>query len=222
MSRRRRPIVLLSLACAVALAAGQPASSRYVNDFETAQVGAVPDDITVLDGPFSVNQVDGNKCLELAGDPIGSFGALFGPDQLTAVEVKARIWAAPTGKRFPEFGIGANDAGGYKLLLAPGRGAVELRRGDQTRASAVPFKWTASTWTWFRLRVEPKDKSTWSIRGKVWSEGNDEPKDWTIATDDLQAPSPGRASLWGMDFSEQPIRFDDLSVAALPDAPPRG
>jgi len=114
----------------------------YSNDFEKAEVGKVPDEFMVLDGPFAVRQVDGNKCLELTGDPIGAFGALFGPAGVSGSEVSARIWASPTGKRFPEFGIGANDAGGYKLMLLPGQNVVELRKGEEPLATA-PFKWTA-------------------------------------------------------------------------------
>jgi hypothetical protein len=33
--------------------------------------------------------------------------------------------------------------------------------------------------------------------------------------EDTETPSAGKASLWGSDFSEQPIRFDDLSVAQV-------
>ncbi|HXE53721.1 MAG TPA: hypothetical protein VN541_11925, partial [Tepidisphaeraceae bacterium] len=114
MNRVLRSLLLASL---VLLGAGQPSGNTkvYRNDFEKAEQGKVPPDMTVLDGTFTVREVDGNKCLELAGDPLGSFGVLFGPERITAMDVKARIWAAAKGKRFPEFGIGAGDAGGYKL-----------------------------------------------------------------------------------------------------------
>src|SRR5579859_5925872 len=134
-----------------ALAADAPSPTNYSNDFEKAEIGKVPDDVMVLDGAFAVRDVDGNKCLELDGTPIGAFGALFGPAGLTSCEVSARIWAQPAGKRFPEFGIGVNDAGGYKLFLIPGRSQLELRNGDAAVASA-PFHWTPSTWTDFKLR----------------------------------------------------------------------
>ena len=206
---------MLLVVCSLALAPGAvPEPKGYANDFENSEPGKVPADIMVLDGTFAVRKVEGNKCLELAGDPIGSFGVLFGPDGLAAMEVKARIWAAASGRRFPEFGIGADDVGGYKLFLAPGRRDLELRRGEQTRAS-VPCDWSTGTWTWFRLRVAPTDKSTWLIEGKVWPQGKSEPGEWTIRYEDAKAPSPGKASLWGSDFSEQPIRFDDLSVMPI-------
>jgi hypothetical protein len=191
------------------LAANSP--KTYTNDFEKAEVGKVPDDFMVLDGTFAVREVDGNRCLELAPDPIGSFGALFGPDGLTAMDVKARIWASSAGKRFPEFGIGADDAGGFKLFLVPSKHILELRKGDDPVAS-VPFDWKDGAWTWLRLRVEPKDDKRWAISGKAWAQGQAEPGDWGVSALDSEAPSAGKASIWGSDYSEKPIRFDDLSV----------
>ena len=203
----------LLLTCCVALLIAADATP-YTNDFDKAEIGKVPEDVMVLDGTFAVREVDGNRCLELAGDPVGSFGALFGPDGIVAMDVKARIWAAASGKRFPEVGIGADDAGGYKLFAVPARHILELRKGDDPIASA-PFPWASGKWTWYRMRVEPKDGKKWQIRGKAWPVGQMEPENWMITAQDAEAPSAGKASLWGSDFSEQPIRFDDLSVVQV-------
>jgi hypothetical protein len=203
----------LLLLCGIAMLVAANAAP-YTNDFEKAEIGKVPEDIMVLDGSFAVRAVDGNKCLELAGDPVGSFGALFGPEGLVATDVKARIWAAATGKRFPELGIGVNDPGGYKLFAVPAKHILELRKGDDPVASA-PFPWQSGKWTWYRLRVEPKDPKIWQIRGKAWPDGEKEPENWMVTAQDTEWPSAGRASLWGSDFSEQPIRFDDLSVVPV-------
>jgi hypothetical protein len=195
------------------LCAAQAAPNVYRNDFEQSQIGKVPDDIMVLDGTFAVRQVAGNKCLELAGDPIGSFAALFGPDGMTGADVSARIQAFPQGKRFPEFGIGAAGPGGYKLLAVPGQHRLELRKGEDAKAFGS-FDWSAGSWTCFRLRIEPGDKNSWTIRGKAWRQGTTEPDAWTVKVEDSKPPS-GKASIWGSDYSEQPIRFDDLSVALV-------
>lgn len=206
---------VLLLCCVVALAAAAPTSPQaYSNDFEKAEIGKVPDDIMVLDGTFAVRQIEGNKCLELAADPIGAFGALFGPDGVTAMDVKARIWAAGAGKRLPEFGIGADDAGGYKLFVVPAVHVVQLRKGDDVIATA-PLEWKSGQWTWLRLRAKPGENKTWMIEGKAWGAGQKEPDGWTISGKDTEAPSPGKASIWGNDYSEQPIRFDDLSVTPM-------
>lgn len=209
----RLALRIVAVLIVLVAAADKPA---YRSDFKHAEVGKIPADITVLDGPFAVRDVGGNKCLELAGDPIGTFGALFGPGDRVATDVKARIWAAAQGKRFPEFGIGANDAGGWKLILAPARHVLELRRGDDTNVTAAA-KWSSGSWTWFRLRIVPGEKPGWRIEGKVWPDGQPEPSRWPIRAEDPEAPPAGHASLWGIDYSEQPIRFDDLTVR-----PPEG
>lgn len=199
-----------ALVAAVALGAGPAA---YVNTFDGVPAGKMPEDIMVLDGPFSIADVGGNKCLELAGNPLGAFGALFGPAGVKGAHVKARVWAAPTGRRFPEFGIGANDAGGAKLMALPGQHRIELRAGDETIATAE-FTWSPAAWTWLKLRIAQVD-GKWLVQGKAWPEGQPEPGAWTISAPAKTEPTPGRASVWGNDFSEQPIRFDDLGVDPL-------
>jgi hypothetical protein len=198
------------------LSAAQIAPTLYKNDFEQATIGKVPDDVMVLDGPFSVRQVDGNKCLELAGDPIGSFAALFGPDGMIGADVSARVEAFSKGKRSPEFGIGAGGPGGYKLFAVPGQHRLELRKGEDVKAFA-PFDWSAGSWTMLRVRVEPSGNQKWIIKGKAWRQGSNEPDAWMVNVEDPKPPS-GKASLWGSDYSEQPIRFDDLNVIAVPQA----
>lgn len=206
---RRRVLVL---ACLVALATNAP-NGEYKNNFDGAAVGKVPDEIMVLDGTFTIATDRGNKCLELAGDPVGEFGALLGPAFGPEVDVKARVWAAASGKRFPEFGIGAGDAGGFKLFVAPGRHVLEIRGGEETRASA-PVEWKGGAWTWLRLRINKQDAQKWVIRGKAWPQEQKEPADWMISTESTAPPPAGRISVWGETFSEQPIRFDDLSASA--------
>jgi hypothetical protein len=188
-------------------------SPTFFEDFEKTPVGKVPDSINVLDGDFSIRDVDGNHCLELAGDPIGGFGALIGPGGLTSCDISARIWAAPSGKRFPEFGIGANDAGGPKLFVTPGTDAIELRWGESTIATSS-FSWKPSTWTFVRLQLESRD-GKWTVHGKAWNAGESEPAKWMVEAPLPKAPNPGRASVWGSDYSEKPIRFDDIRVNSV-------
>jgi len=89
---------------------------------------------------------------------------------------------------------------------------VELRKGDDGVASA-PFKWTASSWTDFKLRVAGSG-SSWTIQAKAWKHGDREPAEWTLTAKEAAAPTPGRASIWANDYSEKPVRFDDLKVSA--------
>jgi hypothetical protein len=165
----------------------------------------------LLNGTFNVVQVDANKCLELTPDPVDGDAFLFGPAGVKTGTVSARIFATATGRRFPEFGVGSNDSGGYKLIAVPTDGIVELRKADAPIASA-PFLWKSGTWTRFQLHVSKGADGKMQVEGKAWADGSAEPKAWTITAQDAEAPSPGRASCLGMPYSGTPIRFDDLIV----------
>ena len=127
----------------------------------------------MLDGTFAVRQVDANKCLELAGDPLGSFAALFGPDGMIGADVSARIQGFPQGKRFPEFGIGAGGPGGYKLFAVPGQHRIELPQGRRRQSirqlRLVPRK--------LDLLPPPyragRQKHFWAIKAKSLAARND-------------------------------------------------
>jgi len=201
----------LILLVAVCCGADAPPSGPYANDFEKAELGKPADELMILNGNFNVVQIDKNKCLELSPDPVDGDGFLFGPAGLTGSTVSARIWASSTGHRFPEFGVGSNDAGGYKLVVVPTDGVVQLRKGDDVRTIA-PFQWKSETWTRLKLHVAKSAEGKMQIEGKAWPDGSPEPKDWTITMQDAEAPSAGRSSAWGMPYSGTPIRFDDLSV----------
>src|SRR5215213_7429859 len=166
----------------LSLLAAAPAgdAALYSNDFSDTQPGKLPEDqFLALAGEFTVKDVDGNRLLELAGTPFDSFGVLFGPTpEQPACTVSARIWAATTGRRFPEFGVGANDTGGYKLWLMPRTKQVAIRKADQFAATARYDGWQTGTWTRFRLQVvKSGEGEKWTVRGKVWPDGKDEPKE---------------------------------------------
>src|SRR4051812_48696524 len=84
------------------------AASLYTNDFQSAEVDKVPEDMLVLDGAFAVKQDGANKFLELPGAPLDTFGALFGPATNANVTATAKIFATAKGRRFPTFGVGVN------------------------------------------------------------------------------------------------------------------
>ena len=51
---------------------------------------------------------------------------------------------------------------------------------------------------------------------KRWLQDAQEP-DWTISTDEKEAPFSGRSAISGSPYSSTPIRFDDLAVAPAAD-----
>ncbi|HXJ56365.1 MAG TPA: hypothetical protein VNU68_06845, partial [Verrucomicrobiae bacterium] len=59
------------------LAAADP-KPIYQNDFGSAALNKVPEDMLVLDGGFAVKEENGNKFLELPGAPLETYGVIFG------------------------------------------------------------------------------------------------------------------------------------------------
>jgi hypothetical protein len=218
MLRRLRPIPTLLLGtCLLAGDAPKPPTGAYAIDFQAAQVDEVPKELFILNGSFAVRDEGGNKFLELAGHPIDTFGLLFGAETgYATADVRGRVQGTSRGKLFPEFGLGSNDAGGYKVWLVPGQRALELRRGDSPVPRArVPYKWESGSWTWFRLRVTPAGQGKWKVEAKAWPATAKEPENWPLALEETQIPPPGRPSAWGQPYADTPIRFDDLSVTPV-------
>jgi len=126
--------------------------------------------------------------LELPGEPLDSAGLLVGPEGAAAMG--ARIRAASTRKRFPEFGVGVGGASGWRLWLMPAVKEVQLIKGDEVVARQ-PYAWESGKWTWFRLQTEKTD-GKWKISGKVWAEGQQEPAGWAISAESGEEPRRGR------------------------------
>ena len=165
----------------------------------------------VLSGAFAVKSADGNKFLELPGAPLDTFGILFGPAQQSDVTAIGRFQSRKQGRKFPTFGISLNGVAGYRLQVNPAKKALELLKGDETRAH-IDYAWESDQWT--RLRIQVRHVAgKWQVEGKAWPATGDEPAKWMIMFEEKQEPPAGRAGIWGMPYSGQPIRFDDLTVA---------
>ncbi len=206
--------LVLALADLASMAA--PATATlYSNDFEKIDVGQLPDDFLVLDGAFAVQQENGNKFLELPGEPLDTFGVLFGPAAKSDISVSARVYGTGHGRRYPTFGLGLSGQAGYRLQVSPSKGLLELYFKNAVIAS-VPYDWKSGQWLFLQLQII-KAGEVWKIRGKVWAQGETEPAQPSISYDDKQEPPSGRASLWGSPFAGTPIRYDDLAIVRLPD-----
>jgi hypothetical protein len=203
------------LAGGLLLATSLPAAQAlYSCDFETAAPGKTPDDFLVLDGAFSVKAEGPNKFLELPGAPVDSYGVLFGPTVSNNVAVAARVYGTNKGRRLPVFGVGLNGAGGLKLMVAPGRQALEILRGDEPLAHA-PYQWETGKWTLLRLQLRRLEDGAWQAEGKAWTEGSPEPAGFLLQYKEKSDLPPGKAALWGSPISGTPIRYDDLKVWRL-------
>ena len=200
--------LLAAAALALPLHAAEP---LYKNDFESAEVGKAPPDMLVMAGDFQVKQDKDGKYLELPGEPLDTFGLLFGPSVKDDVSASARFYGTKKGRKLPSFGISLNGAGGYRLQVSAAKGALEFFKGDEAKLS-VPYTWTSDAWTTLRITVR-KSGSGWVIEGRAWATGSPEPEKPLISLDEKMEPSTGKAGLWGSPFSGTPIRFDDLVVA---------
>ncbi len=200
-------LALAFLAVRLAASAAEP---LFQEDFAKLAPGTPPDSFLILDGQFAVKDVEGNRCLELPGAPLETFGIMFGKARQENWGARARISGTGQGRRFPVFGVSINGVGGYRVQVSPARKALELLEGDEVRAS-VPYEWTSGIWTWVRVQLR-KDGDGWKAEGKAWKDGTPEPDAWMVAWTKTEAPVPGPAAVWGKPFSGTPIRFDDLAV----------
>lgn len=205
--------LLLTLACLLPACAAEP-KPLFSADFEQEAVDKLPANFMLIDGGFAVKQEGGNKFLELPGAPLDSYGVLFGPTESSNICIAARIFGASTGRRHPTFAVGLNGIGGYKIMVAPGKAKLELTKGE-TIAASVPYQWKSGAWTRLKLQIRKVKDGEYKVEAKVWTDGEAEPKDWSVAIDEKELPPPGRPSIWGSPYSGNPIRYDDIVFTAL-------
>src|SRR4051795_315772 len=89
-------VILFFLCAAHAADAGKV---LYQNDFSKGEVGKLPEDMLLLDGGFAVQEVSGNKVLQLPGAPLETYGVLFGPTEGANIALSARVHSAKKGRR---------------------------------------------------------------------------------------------------------------------------
>lgn len=183
----------------------------YTQNFEKIEVGEVPEDFFVLEGDFSVKQIEKNKLLELPGTPLNAFCILFGPRERDGNYVYARIKSERQKRLYPRFGVGMCGIAGYKLRVIPASRSIELVK-DNKAVSKLKYKWESGTWTCFLLQVRKVNDEQWIVEGKVWPEEEKEPKEWMISFKEEEEPILGMASIWGTPYSSKSIQYDDLLI----------
>ncbi len=201
------------LACGMCIAADD-AKPLYQNDFSKGEVGKLPEEMLLLDGGFAVQEVAGNKVLQLPGAPLETFGVLFGPTEASGLAVSARVHSTKKGRREPAFALGLNGNAGYKLQISAAKKLVELYKGDDVVASES-FAWESGSWTMLKLQARKVKNGEFAVEGRAWKQGAPEPEKWTVTFTEKSEPVAGRASLWGNPFAGTPIDFDDLVVSAV-------
>ncbi|NBV21350.1 MAG: hypothetical protein EBS05_05435 [Proteobacteria bacterium] len=196
----------------LAQATGAPAAiAIYSQDFDKAEEGKVPDGMLVLDGGFAVKAAGSGKVLELPGDPLETFGVLFGPTEKDGLSVQASLLGTGKGRRFPVLAVGLNGVGGYKLQVSPAKKMLEIYKGEEVKA-AIPFDWKSGAWVTLKFQVRKVKDGEWKAEGKAWPQLEAEPAAWQVNFTDTAEPAAGRPSIWGLPFSGTPIQFDNLLV----------
>lgn len=222
IAMKRMMLTLLACAVGTGLVSAQadknapPAAGKvlYENDFQNTEPGPVPDDMMVLDGGFAVKEIDGNRCLELPGSPLETYGVLFGPTETAGVAVTARVFGTGKGRRYPVFSVGLNGVAGFKLRISQAKQTMELLKGDEI-LTAVPYRWKSGAWTLLHLQVRNPKEGEWVVEGKAWTAGTEEPAAWQISHTATNEPPAGRGAIWGSPFAGTPIRYDDLRMVSL-------
>lgn len=190
----------------------------YQNDFSKGEVGKLPEEMMLMDGGFAVQEINGNKALQLPGAPLDTYSVLFGPSKSADVSVKARVHSSKKGRREPAFAVGLNGNSGYRLQVSGAKKLLELYKGDEVLAKA-PFTLESDTWTVLKLQVRTVKPGEYAIQGKAWKEGAAEPTQWLVTaaekTEGGKELAPGRASIWGNPFAGTPITYDDVVVEAI-------
>ena len=199
---------LLSFALLAAVAPLQAAEPLYKNDFEGAELDKAPAEVMIMAGTFEVKKDDAGKVLELPGEPLDTFGMLFGPSSKEDVTASARFFGTKKGRKFPTFAVSLNGVGGFRLQVSPAKQQLEFVKGDEPK-KGVPFVWASDAWTKLRITVR-KAGAGWVIEGKAWADGAPEPAEPMISIEESAALTAGRAGIWGSPYAGTPIRFDDL------------
>jgi hypothetical protein len=179
----------------------------FEQNFEALPAGPMPKEFLALAGEFVVGEDGGAHFLELPGSPLDTFGALFGPSSAEPCSLEGRFYGTKTGRKFPTFGLSLRGAGGYRLQVSPGKGLLEIYKGDEP-LTGVTFAWQSGTWNSLRLTMI-KQAGGWVLEGRAWTEGAAPAAPllrWEISGD----VAAGRAAVWGSPYSGTPIRFDDL------------
>jgi len=203
---------LLPFAAVLALSAARAAEPLYHNDFTAAEIGQVPAEFMVMSGDFALREdAKDGKFLELPGEPLDTFGLLFGPAPKGDVTASARFFGTKKGRKFPAFGVSLGGVGGYRLQVSAAKKTIEIFQGDEARQS-VAYEWPDASWTSLRVQVR-KAGGGWVVEGKAWPAGTPEPAVWTITFTTKDEPPTGRSGIWGSPFSGTPIRFDDLDLS---------
>jgi hypothetical protein len=192
----------------------KPADPRLIfqADFEEQEPGGVPGSYLVLDGEWSIAELDGGRVLKLAEDPLVEASVQFGDSLKTGGTIKARIKTDRNRRSYPRFGVGLHGRSGFNVRMVPVEKKMILYKGGiDSPVQSAACDWRAGEWYFIELRVEEAGDA-WTVSARAWAESDNRPKQAQIEYIATDVTLSGKGSAIGTPFSGQPIYFDDIEV----------
>jgi hypothetical protein len=184
-------------------------------NFDDQTPGSIPTDYFVVDGEWSVVEIDGGKALKLAETPLVDAQLQVGASlRDEGGRITARMKADKKRRSFPRFGVGMHGMSGYRLRLFPVQNRIELVRNEEVIQSA-DLEWRPNEWWFLELSVI-RAGDAWTVSGRAWAESAKRPEQALIEYISTEPRFSGKASVNGTAYAGLPIYFDDIEVLKFP------
>ena len=189
----------------------------FLEDFERYAPGTVPDGWSAARGRFKIVEAEGAKMLQKpSGNPRTWRTTVYvGSPGQRAYEVEAEMMSKEQRRRIADMGLVSHR---YTLAMMGNAQTLMIRTwlSELDRFSKeIPLEWDPDVWYRIKLRVEPRDDGSTSIRGRVWPKGEDEPVEWTIEAVDAIGHAHGSPGIYG--YSSADVYYDNLRVTPFGD-----
>ena len=187
----------------------------FSEDFESYATDAVPDGWSAARGRFTIVESDGQKWLKKpSGNPRTWRTTVYvGTPGQREYEVRAEMMSREQRRRMGDMGLVSHR---YTLAMMGNAQSLMIRTwlSELGRFSKeVPLEWDPDVWYVVRLRVEPSEDGSTTIRGKVWPKSSEEPESWTIEAVDALGHNHGSPGIYG--YSLVDLYYDNLEVTAF-------
>jgi outer membrane protein assembly factor BamB len=171
---------------------------------------------------YVIEDLEGNKVakkLDVLPTPanpnnkLGTRSQLFmGPGEMANYTIEADFRLTEKNGRMPD--VGVNNSG-YTLSLRAGDKRLRVYSWlahDHRTAAEVEFDPQPGVWYRLKLEVKQVDGKA-QVRGKIWPQDQDEPKDWTVEMKDNSPITSGSPGIFGHS-QEAEFYMDNISVTA--------
>ena len=193
------------------------ATGGFEEDFERYEPESVPDGWSAARGRFKIVESEGGRLLQKpSGNPRSWRTTVYvGNPGQSGYEVEAEMMSKEQRRRMADMGLVSHR---YTLAMMGNAQSLMIRTwlSELERFSKeIPLEWDPDVWYRVKLRVEPGQDGTSTIRGKVWPRDEAEPTEWTIEAVDPLGHGHGSPGIYG--YSSADIHYDNLKVTPFGD-----